>query len=222
MDTTEHMHTVGTQSVPSDSICEEEAVLAAQRGDKDALSYVLNKYKRLVRLKARSYFLIGADHEDLVQEGMIGLYEAIRDYKPDRQSSFYAFSEICIKRQIISAIKAATRQKHIPLNSYISFNKPLYDDDPEKTLLDTIEARAGDPEEMLIDQEDLMNIEDHMQKVLSPFESDVLKLFIEGKSYQEISEQLGKHQKAVDNAIQRIKKKTHRYLQEIKNQPTNG
>lgn len=215
-------HNNSVENMSFDALPEEEAVIAAQMGDKDALLYILNKYKRVVRLKARSYFLIGADHEDLVQEGMIGLYEAIRDFKPDRQSSFYAFSEMCIKRQIISAIKAATRQKHIPLNSYISFNKPVYDEDPERTLLDTIEARAGDPEEMLIDQEDLMNIETHMQKVLSPFERDVLNLFIEGKSYQEISDQLGKHQKAVDNALQRIKKKTNRYLREIKNQANHG
>ncbi len=215
-------HTDSVEHVSFDEFPEEEEVIAAQQGDKDALLYILNKYKRVVRLKARSYFLIGADHEDLVQEGMIGLYEAIRDFKPDRQSSFYAFSEMCIKRQIISAIKAATRQKHIPLNSYISFNRPIYDEAPERTLLDTIEARAGDPEEMLIDQEDLMNIEAHMQKVLSPFERDVLNLFIDGRSYQEISEQLGKHQKAVDNALQRIKKKTKRYLRETKNQANHG
>lgn len=194
-------------------------VLLAQQGNKDALAYVLTKYKRVVLLKARSFFLIGADHEDLVQEGMIGLYEAIRDFDPDRQTSFYAFSEMCIKRQIISAIKAATRQKHIPLNNYVSFHKPLYEDDPEKTILDTIEARAGDPEEMLIDHEDLMDLEEHMQKALSPFERDVLNLFIEGKSYAEICVDLGKHHKAVDNALQRIKKKTNRYLREIKNQP---
>lgn len=200
---------------------EEHAVLLAQQGNRDALTYVLAKYKRLVLLKARSFFLIGADHEDLVQEGMIGLYEAIRDFDPDRQASFYTFAEMCIKRQIISAIKAATRQKHRPLNSYVSFHKPLYDD-PEKTLLDTIEDRAGDPEEMLIVHEDLMNFEAHMRKVLSPFEQDVLNLFVEGSSYAEISARLGKHQKAVDNALQRIKKKTNRYLREIKNQPIDG
>ncbi|MDD4106269.1 MAG: RNA polymerase sporulation sigma factor SigH [Eubacteriales bacterium] len=195
-------------------ITDEEAAALAQGGDGDAMLYLLDKYKRMVRLKARSYFLIGADHEDLVQEGMIGLYKAIRDYRPDRQASFYVFSELCIKRQIISAIKAATRQKHIPLNSYVSLNKPLFDEENDKTLLDMLEGNAGDPQDLLISREELINMELHISKVLSPFETQVLNLFLDGKSYQEIARVLDKHVKAVDNALQRIKKKMNKYLTE--------
>ena len=121
------------------NMTDEEIVRLAQR-DKDgaALEYLLNKYKNFVRAKARSYFLIGADHEDIVQEGMIGLYKAIRDYREDRLSSFRAFAELCVTRQIITAIKTATRQKHIPLNSYISLNRPIYEEDSDRTLLDVI------------------------------------------------------------------------------------
>lgn len=195
---------------------DEEIVLQAQTGDRESLLFILNKYKRVVRLKARSYFLIGADHEDLVQEGMIGLYKAIRDYRADRQASFYVFSELCIKRQIISAIKAATRQKHIPLNSYVSLNKPLYDDESDRTLLDVIQAHVSDPEELFINQEELRSIENHIKEALSPLERDVLRLFLQGKSYLEISGILQKQVKAIDNALQRIKKKMNKYLNEIK------
>lgn len=197
---------------------ESEMVRLAQKGDKDALLRILMRYKKLVLQKARSYFLMGADHEDLVQEGMIGLYEAIRDFNPERQSAFATFAELCVKRQIISAIKAASRQKHMPLNSYVSLQKPMGEDESNPTLLDLIAARDSDPEELFIDRESIINLEQHMQKVLSPFERNVLRLFIEGKSYQEISARLGKHHKAVDNALQRIKKKTNRYLCETKNQ----
>ena len=199
-----------------EGLTEEEIVARAQGDDGDALLYLLHKYKRIVRLKARSYFLIGADHEDLVQEGMIGLYKAIRDYRPERQATFYVFSELCIKRQIISAIKAATRQKHIPLNSYVSLNKPMYDDEGDRTLLDIIEAHVSDPEELFINKEELRNIENHIKEVLSPLERDVLSLFLAGKSYQEISLILGKQVKSIDNALQRIKKKMTKYLNEIK------
>jgi RNA polymerase sporulation-specific sigma factor len=198
------------------SLTDEEIVLLAQNGNPDAQSFVLTKYKRIVRLKARSYFLIGADHEDLVQEGMIGLYKAIRDYKPERQASFYVFSELCIKRQIISAIKAATRQKHIPLNSYVSLNKPIYDDESDRTLLDVIQLHVSDPEELFINQEELRSIENHIKEVLSPLERDVLRCFLQGKSYVEISATLNKQVKAIDNALQRIKKKMTKYLNEIK------
>ena len=139
-----------------ESRTDEELALLAQQGDEDALEYLLNKYKNFVRSKARSYFLIGADHEDIVQEGMIGLYKAIRDFKPEKLSSFRAFAELCITRQIITAIKTATRQKHIPLNSYVSLNKPIYDEESDRTLLDVItEGRVANPEDMLISQEDV-------------------------------------------------------------------
>ena len=134
-----------------------------------ALEYLLNKYKNFVRTKARSYFLIGADHEDIVQEGMIGLYKAIRDFREDKLSSFRAFAELCVTRQIITAIKTATRQKHIPLNSYVSLNRPIYDEDSERTLLDVItEETPSNPEEMLIDREDYYHIEGRIGEMLSP------------------------------------------------------
>ena len=133
---------------------DEKIVELSHNGDSAAEEYLLDKYKNFVRSKARSYFLVGADHEDIVQEGMIGLYKAIRDYRPDKLSSFRAFAELCITRQIITAIKTATRQKHIPLNNYVSLNKPLYDEESDRTLLDVIiEGRTSDPEEMIINME---------------------------------------------------------------------
>ena len=195
---------------------DEEIVRMAQRdGDGAALEYLLNKYKNFVRTKARSYFLIGADHEDIVQEGMIGLYKAIRDFKEDRLSSFRAFAELCVTRQIITAIKTATRQKHIPLNSYISLNRPIYEEDSDRTLLDVItEEVPSNPEEMLIDREDFSVIEGRIGQMLSDLEKQVLIRYIEGKSYVEISEEMNRHVKSVDNALQRIKRKLQKYLDE--------
>ena len=194
---------------------DEEVALLAQNADGAALEYLLNKYKNFVRSRARSYFLIGADHEDIVQEGMIGLYKAIRDFRTDRLSSFRAFAELCITRQIITAIKTATRQKHIPLNSYVSLNKPIYDDEHDRTLLDVIsEEIQSNPEELLISQEDLTLIEGRIGEMLSPLEKQVLLRYLDGKSYQEISEELGRHVKSIDNALQRIKRKLLKYLEE--------
>jgi RNA polymerase sporulation-specific sigma factor len=197
------------------TLADEEIVTMAQEADGTALEYLLNKYKNFVRSKARSYFLIGADHEDIVQEGMIGLYKAIRDFKPDKLSSFRAFAELCITRQIITAIKTATRQKHIPLNSYVSLNKPLYDEESDRTLLDVIiEGRATNPEELLISQEDLMSIRDKIDEVLSSLEQEVLAAYLDGESYQEIAENLGRHVKSIDNALQRVKRKLEKFLEE--------
>lgn len=190
------------------SMTDEEIALQAQEADGAALEYLLNKYKNFVRSRARSYFLIGADHEDIVQEGMIGLYKAIRDFRTDKLASFRAFAELCITRQIITAIKTATRQKHIPLNSYISLNKPIYDDENDRTLLDVIsEEIASNPEDLLISQEDLSLIEGKIGEMLSPLEKQVLLRYLDGKSYQEISDELGRHVKSIDNALQRIKRK---------------
>ena len=187
----------------------------AQQGDDAALEYLLNKYKNFVRSKARSYFLIGADHEDIVQEGMIGLYKAIRDFKPEKLSSFRAFAELCITRQIITAIKTATRQKHIPLNSYVSLNKPIYDDESDRTLLDVItEGRVANPEDMLISQEDVGLIEDKIGQMLSSLEREVLAAYLDGKSYQEIAQELDRHVKSIDNALQRVKRKLEKFLAE--------
>ena len=198
-----------------DTMPDEEIIRHAQASDGAALEYLLNKYKNFVRTKARSYFLIGADHEDIVQEGMIGLYKAIRDYKEDKQKSFRAFAELCITRQIITAIKTATRQKHIPLNNYVSLNRPIYDEDSDRTLLDVItEEVPSNPEEMLINREDLSVIEGRIGQMLSELEKEVLVHYMEGKSYVEISEAMGRHVKSIDNALQRIKRKLLKYLEE--------
>ena len=199
-----------------ESMTDEEIVaLAQQDGEDAALEYLLNKYKNFVRAKARSYFLIGADHEDIVQEGMIGLYKAIRDYREDRLSSFRAFAELCVTRQIITAIKTATRQKHIPLNSYVSLNRPIFEEDSDRTLLDVItEETPSNPEEMLIDREDLSVIEGRIGSLLSDLEKQVLVRYVEGKSYVEISEEMNRHVKRIDNALQRIKRKLQKYLDE--------
>ncbi|MER2142747.1 MAG: RNA polymerase sporulation sigma factor SigH [Eubacteriales bacterium] len=198
-----------------DSMTDEQVVVLAQETDSPALEYLLNKYKNFVRTKARSYFLIGADHEDIVQEGMIGLYKAIRDYKAERLSSFRAFAELCVTRQIITAIKTATRQKHIPLNSYISLNKPIYEEDSDRTLLDVItEEGMSNPEEMIIDREDLSVIEGKIGQMLSDLEKEVLVRYMEGKSYVEIADEMHRHVKSIDNALQRIKRKLLKYLEE--------
>ena len=199
-----------------ESMADEQIVkLAQEGGDGAALEYLLNKYKNFVRTKARSYFLIGADHEDIVQEGMIGLYKAIRDYRAEKLSSFRAFAELCVTRQIITAIKTATRQKHIPLNSYISLNKPIYEEDSDRTLLDVItEEGMSNPEEMIIDREDLSMIEGRIGQMLSDLEKDVLVRYMEGKSYVEIAEEMNRHVKSIDNALQRIKRKLLKYLEE--------
>ncbi|MCL1854591.1 MAG: RNA polymerase sporulation sigma factor SigH [Clostridia bacterium] len=196
---------------------DESVVAIAQKGDSDALDYLLSKHKNFVRNKARSYFLIGADHEDIVQEGMIGLFKAVRDYQPGRLSSFRAFAELCITRQIITAIKTATRQKHVPLNSYVSLNKPIYDDESDRTLMDVIvEGRTQNPEELIIGREDLVSIRDRMDQVLSGLEQDVLNAYLDGKSYQEIADKLGRHVKSIDNALQRVKRKLEKFLEDAK------
>ncbi len=194
-------------------LTDEEIVELAKYGNIGALEFLINKYKNFVRAKARTYFLIGADREDIIQEGMIGLYKAIRDYRYDRQASFRAFAEICVTRQIITAIKTATRQKHIPLNSYVSLNKPVFDEESERTLGEVvITEKDGNPEDLFINQENLMDIESTMNKILSPLEQEVVGLYLEGKSYQEIAEQLNRHVKSVDNALQRVKRKLEQYL----------
>jgi RNA polymerase sporulation-specific sigma factor len=195
-------------------LTDEEIVSLAKNGDTIALEFLISKYKNFVRSKARTYFLIGADREDIIQEGMIGLYKAIRDHRYDRQTSFHSFAEICVTRQIITAIKTATRQKHMPLNSYVSLNKPVYEEESERTLSDVItQGKAGNPEDLFIDQEDFLDIESTMQRILSPLEQDVVNLYLEGKSYVEIAQQLDRHVKSVDNALQRVKRKLEQYLE---------
>ena len=196
-----------------ENVTDEYLAKIAQQGDDIATEILISKYKNLVKAKSRTYFLIGADKEDIVQEGMIGLFKAIRDFKGEKQCSFRAFAEMCVTRQIITAIKTATRQKHIPLNSYISLNKPMYDEESEHTLMDTIvENKKIDPEEIMITKENFLAIEQKMNDVLSKLEWNVLSLYLEGKSYSEIARLLLKTEKSIDNALQRIKKKVGKLL----------
>ena len=192
---------------------DEEIVAQAKSGDNRAQEYLISKYENFVKAKARSYFLIGADKEDIYQEGMIGLYKAIRDFNPEKSTSFKAFAEICVIRQIITAIKTATRQKHIPLNTYISLNKPIYEEESERTLLDVLAGiKITDPEELMISKEQIEYIEEKISKVLSGLELEVLTSYLDGKSYQEIASDLEKHSKSIDNALQRVKRKLEKCL----------
>ncbi|MBP2630802.1 MAG: polymerase, sigma-24 subunit, SigH, subfamily [Firmicutes bacterium] len=197
-----------------ENMTDEEIVAEAKTNSNNiALDYLINKYRNFVRAKARSYFLIGADREDIIQEGMIGLYKAIRDFRNDKLSSFRAFAELCVTRQIITAIKTATRQKHIPLNSYVSLNKPIYDEDSDRTLLDVLSgSKISDPEELVISREEFIDIEAKMGQILSDLEWKVLMSYLDGKSYQEIAVELERHVKSIDNALQRVKRKLERYL----------
>jgi RNA polymerase sporulation-specific sigma factor len=193
---------------------DECLVAAARVGDDRALATLLDKYRGFARSKARSYFLVGADREDIVQEGMIGLYKAIRDYNPDMQTSFRAFAELCITRQIITAIKTATRQKHGPLNNYVSFSRPvLSDDEGERCLGDMLPVvQVSDPADLVISAERIRALQEHFDTVLSDLEAEVLRLYVDGKSYQEIAEVLSRHVKSIDNALQRIKRKLDSHL----------
>lgn len=192
---------------------DEEVVEVARAGSVLAQEYLINKYKSFVRAKARSYFLIGADREDIIQEGMIGLYKAIRDFRSDKLASFKAFAELCITRQIITAIKTATRQKHIPLNSYVSLNRPIYDEDSDRTLLDIMPGtQVLDPEELVINTEEVGSMENKITEILSDLEWQVLNSYLDGKSYLEIADDLQRHVKSIDNALQRVKRKLERYL----------
>lgn len=198
---------------------DEALVRLAQTGEEAAQEFLLDKYKSLVRARSRAYFLIGADSEDIIQEGMIGLYKAVRDYQEERNASFRSFAELCINRQMITAIKAATRQKHQPLNSYVSLNKPVYEAESEQTYLDFLQSTSSallNPETLFIGQENKNILEDQMMKSLSTFETRVLVLYLQGRSYFEIAHVLDKPEKSVDNALQRVKKKLEKFLEEKK------
>lgn len=199
------------------SLNDEQILQCVKNGNNAALEYLINKYKSFVCSKAKTYFLVGADKEDIIQEGMIGLFKAIRDFKDDRLVSFKSFAEICVTRQIITAVKNATRQKHIPLNSYISLNKPIFEEDGERTLMETIDQdHVSDPEELFIGKEEMTRIEGKINEVLSSFELEVLYSYLQGLSYQEIAKLLDKDAKSVDNALQRIKKKVEKFLSDNK------
>ncbi len=194
---------------------DEEIVTLVQSGDNVALDYLLFRYKNFVKAKARAYFLVGADREDIIQEGMIGFFKAVRDYRPDRAATFHVFADLCITRQIITAIKTATRQKHIPLNSYVSLNKPVYDEDSERTLMDVVSAESAcSPEELLLDREKRNYLEQKMNESLSELEWEVLSSYLQDRSYQQIAVDLRRQVKSVDNALQRIKKKMEKMMEE--------
>lgn len=190
-------------------LADEQIVALSQAGDDEALEFLLMKYRTAVLKRARTYFLIGADHEDIVQEGMVGLFKAVRDFNPEKQSGFRSFAELCITRQMITAIKTATRQKHTPLNTYISLNRPLFDEEYEMTLMDILgeEAKVVNPEEIILNKEQYEDTEQKIKTALSQFERRVLSYYLKGKSYQEIGTILQRDPKSIDNALQRIKKK---------------
>ncbi len=188
-------------------LTDEEIVALAQQGDEDAVEYLLRKYQKLVYIWTRPYFLQGAEDDDLMQEGMIGLFKAIRDFSPGT-SSFWSFAKLCIIRNIISAVKGTTRQKHIPLNSYTSLYKPIYDADGDRTLMEVISNHNMDnPETILIEKEHLQFVQDLIKQILSTFEHNVFQLYISGLSYKEMADELNTHTKSIDNALCRIKNK---------------
>ena len=195
------------------SLSDEELVTLAKQFDSAASDELYHRYKNIVRGKARPYFLAGADRDDLIQEGMIGLFKAIRDYNCDKNDTFRPFAEICIVRQILTAIKQATRFKHLPLNKYESLYSAVYDEDSDKQLMDVVGVSASlDPEELYIKQELSRSIEDAVNRSLTQLERAVLEGFLDGRSYSEIASELGHSVKSVDNALQRIRKKLEKIL----------
>ncbi|MDQ4142488.1 MAG: RNA polymerase sporulation sigma factor SigH [Actinomycetota bacterium] len=192
---------------------DQELVLRGRAGDERALEELLERYRHFARSKARFYFLSGSDKEDVVQEGMIGLYKAIRDFDPEQATPFRVFAELCISRQILTAIKTANRHKHQPLNSSVSLDAPSGNEEDALSIADRLVAPAlYDPAELVISAEEVEAIQQSMRKTLTALEGQVLKLYIDGKSYEEIADALGNHVKSIDNALQRIKRKLQRYV----------
>lgn len=212
-------HFVSVKQIKTDDdnieLLDDDAIIRLiHQGNSRGLDFLIHKYKNFVRAKARTYFLIGADKEDIIQEGMIGLYKAIRDFDSDKLSSFKAFAELCITRQIITAVKTSTRQKHIPLNSYVSLDKPVYDEESDRTLLDIIAgSKAIDPQELLVSREKFADMELKLSELLSELEKKSLNLYLNGRSYQEISIELKRHVKSIDNALQRVKRKFEQLIE---------
>ena len=204
---------VATEAQILRNLEDENLVERARSGDEQALEDLLHRYRHYARAKARTYFLAGADKEDIVQEGMIGLFKAIRDFQAERNTAFRAFAELCITRQIITAIKTATRQKHIPLNSYVSLNKPTSPQNDEAPLEHALTSRSiDDPAELVVSAEQIAHIKESMGELLSDLETEVLQLYMDGKSYQQIADMLGRHVKSIDNALQRIKRKLEQHI----------
>ncbi|MBR4719852.1 MAG: RNA polymerase sporulation sigma factor SigH [Lachnospiraceae bacterium] len=198
-----------------EELTDVELIIRSREGQSDITDYLMEKYKDLVKSKARSMFILGADNDDLIQEGMIGLFKAVRDYDAGRDASFYTFAELCISRQIYTAVQASRRQKHIPLNNYISLygNVSENADDDEKYLIDALQP-TGDrsPEELIIDRENMDVLEQRIDESLSPFEKQVLDLYVTGMSYVQIARVLGRDEKSTDNALQRLKAKIRKII----------
>src|SRR4051795_12042221 len=203
-----------TEVLPLSELADDDLVARFQGGDELSVQVLLDRYRRFARAKARGYFLVGADSDDIEQEGLIGLYKAIRDFRPERQASFRAFAELCITRQIITAIKPATRHKHQPLNQYVSISSSRHGDDHhERTVEEMLDDHhVVDPAEHVVSNERMHDMRRSMAEMLSGLEVDVLRLYVEGKSYQEIGDTLGRHVKSIDNALQRIKRKVDAHL----------
>ncbi len=206
--------------VKYDILRDEEIVDRIKNGDQPAIDYLMEKYKYLVRNKAKALFLIGGDKDDLIQEGMIGLYKAIRDYQPGKENSFFNFADLCVSRQIYSAIKASNRKKNLPLNTYISLYAPAYgengDAEDKEALVDIIyQKNASNPEELVIDKENTSMIEYELVRRLSDLEKQVLALYMQDLKYVQIAEVLGKEPKTIDNALTRIKTKLNQVLKVI-------
>ncbi len=196
---------------------EREYICKIKAGDKAALNYIMEKYSHFVYIKAKQFFIVGAEKDDIIQEGMIGLFKAINGFDPEKDVSFKVFADLCIKRQIMTAIKAATRQKHIPLNSYLSLNKSAFDEDSDREVIEMLDTEmVPDPLDTITTQETYEKVESTMNKVLSEFELKVLNEYVNGASYIEIANKLDSHVKAVDNAVQRIKKKVDKHLADEK------
>jgi RNA polymerase sporulation-specific sigma factor len=193
---------------------DREYINRIKSGDNIALNYIMDKYKNFVFSKAKPFFIVGAEKEDIVQEGMIGLYKAIKGYDESKEVTFRVFADLCIRRQIMTAIKSATRQKHIPLNSYLSLNKAAFDEDGDRTVMDMLDMETvPDPLDTITSRETYENLEMQMNELLSDFEQKVLNEYLNGCSYYEIATRLDSHVKAVDNAVQRIKKKVDKHIE---------
>lgn len=189
-------------------MCDEELISLIKKGNEQALDFLIHRYQELVHMKVGKYFIVGAEKEDIMQEGMIGLFKAIKSFNPEKQNSFKTFANLCIERQLITAIKTSNRQKHIPLNSYLSLNATAYDDDDDSVVLDTFNANImEDPLDMITKKEYYNSVENAIDKALSNFEKQVLQKYMQGDSYVKIAEDLDAPVKSIDNAIQRIRKK---------------
>lgn len=196
------------------NVKDEDLIRKIKSGDNDALDYILKKYQEVVNMKVSRYFIIGAEKEDIIQEGLIGLYKAIKSFDPEKQNSFKSFANLCIERQLITAIKSSNRQKHMPLNSYLSLNMSAYDnEDDDTSIYDIFDANIiEDPLDTITKKEYYKSVEDIIDKSLSIFEKNVLNELVNGSSYTAIAQKLDSPVKSVDNAIQRIRKKTMKNL----------